>query len=310
MKIIQPTLECRGRAGVKVAMLKKDQVKLVCLIIFIVGFIAVLLSDNRVTQTARAFSSGPPDGHTGAPGELTCSASGCHTGTVNSGPGRLIVEAPSVYEPGQTYQITVKHMTNDSSRRRWGFQLTALTTSNDPAGTLASVSGLTQTLTGGPRGDRQYIEHSIAGTFQGQTGGCMWTFNWTAPSTDVGPVVFYAAGNQANNDSNNTGDQIYTTTAVAFSGPPEIDSASVSGKKLFVEGKNFANGATLYMCQCNNPATDGSRVKKASNDNENPFSLFVAKKAGKSIERGQTVQLQLKNPDGTLSNVFTFTRPQ
>src|SRR5215475_2559913 len=67
----------------------------------------------------------------------------------------------------------------------------------------------------GPASARQYIEHTASGTFIGQKNGASWTFNWTAPPIDVGPVVFYAAGNQANNDGNTSGDNIYKTFVVS-----------------------------------------------------------------------------------------------
>jgi len=37
--------------------------------------------------------------------------------------------------------------------------------------------------------------------------------NWTAPTTDIGSIVFAAAGNAANGDDEETGDNIYTTMA-------------------------------------------------------------------------------------------------
>ncbi|HZI87832.1 MAG TPA: PQQ-dependent sugar dehydrogenase, partial [Pyrinomonadaceae bacterium] len=61
------------------------------------------------------------------------------------------------------------------------------------------------------------IEHSQAGTFVGQMNGASWTFNWTAPATDVGTVIFYAAGNHANNDGNSSGDFIYRTFVASSS---------------------------------------------------------------------------------------------
>jgi hypothetical protein len=75
----------------------------------------------------------------------------------------------------------------------------------------------------------------------------------------------------------------------------------VRGKKLIIMGRNFAEGAKLLM--------DGSRVKKASNDSENPTTIFTAKKAGRDISPGQTVMLQIVNPDDSASNLFNFTRP-
>ena len=39
-------------------------------------------------------------------------------------------------------------------------------------------------------------------------------------------------------------------------------------------------------------------------------SLLVSAKGGKTIAPGQTVNLQVQNPDGSVSNTLTFTRPQ
>lgn len=283
-----------------------DRAKVASITLFLVALLIATLTDNRAIRRVQAFAEGPNAGVTGAPGELTCAVAGCHGGSPNTGPGQLQITAPSSYEPGNTYQITVKHMTTDTTRRRWGFQLTALDGTGNRAGDLQNSSSLTQVLEGGPGGNRQYIEHSFIGTFQGQTLLASWTFNWVAPATDVGSVTFYAAGNQANNSGTETGDQIYTTSITASAaemptGPPEIFEAAVRGKKLFVSGENFGLGADLLM--------DGARLKKTSNDEDNPSTLMVAKKAGKSIEPGQTVMLQVKNPDGTLSNEFSFTRP-
>ncbi len=97
------------------------------------------------------------------------------------------------------------------------FELTVLDTASDEkAGELQSPDGLTQVLNNaGPGSARQYIEHTAAGTFIGQQNGASWTFNWTAPPIDAGPVVFYAAGNHANNDGNTSGDYIYKTFVVS-----------------------------------------------------------------------------------------------
>ncbi|MBI3950760.1 MAG: VCBS repeat-containing protein [Acidobacteria bacterium] len=54
------------------------------------------------------------------------------------------------------------------------------------------------------------IEHTLPGTARGKTGGNTWTFDWVAPSTNVGDVGFYGAGNASNGNNANTGDKIYT----------------------------------------------------------------------------------------------------
>jgi uncharacterized delta-60 repeat protein len=82
---------------------------------------------------------------------------------------------------------------------------------------------------------------------------------------------------------------------------PEITGAEVIGKKLYVYGKDFDNGAELLM--------NGETQKKTFNDEVNPAAMLIAKKSGKKIARGETVTLQVRNRDGALSAPFNFTRP-
>lgn len=159
---------------------------------------------------ARANSSGPADGLTGAPGEGNCT--GCHASfPVNSGTGSLVVDLPPAYEPGTSYDVTVTLA--DPSASRWGFELTALTASSSAtAGVLASLDGATQVSTGGAHG-RTYVKHTSAGTQQGQTVSGSWTFSWTAPAGGTGDVIFHVAGNAANGNFSTSGDRIYTSSA-------------------------------------------------------------------------------------------------
>ncbi|HKU76949.1 MAG TPA: PQQ-dependent sugar dehydrogenase [Pyrinomonadaceae bacterium] len=170
------------------------------------------MTHNAGTPPVHAFSAGPPAGYTGAPLEEPEACAECHV-PPDAGTGTISINAPQTYVPGQTYPITVTHTNSDPTRLRWGFELTVLDTASDEkAGELQSTDGLTQVLdNAGPNSARQYIEHTAAGTFIGQQNGASWTFNWTAPPVDVGPVTFYAAGNQANNDGNTSGDYIYKT---------------------------------------------------------------------------------------------------
>ena len=185
------------------------KIKILFLLFFIGLAFVGLTQSSQFTYTSTASSSGPPPGVTGAPGESTCTA--CHV-SQNLGVAQFTIIAPTNYTPGQTYQIVVRHITADTTRRRWGFQLTSLA-GTTMAGTLADLNANTQTLNGG--NGRFYTEHTTAGSFAGQTGGAVWTFNWTAPATDIGPVTFYAAGNQADNNSSTSGDWILTATAVS-----------------------------------------------------------------------------------------------
>src|SRR5687768_17003841 len=141
---------------------------LLMVILLLAGFAAFLVSNSILNPTVGAFSSGPPPGYTRAPGEEPEACRECHLSPGDPGSGQISITAPSTYVPGQTYQITVTHTNPDATRTRWGFQLTALDTSDEKAGELQSTSVLTQITTGGPGGNRQYIDHSSSGTFIGQ----------------------------------------------------------------------------------------------------------------------------------------------
>lgn len=189
--------------------------KIITIVIF-AGFVSfIVFSTERVSPTAIASTSGPPAGRTGAPGESTCTS--CHASNPQTGQFSIVV--PTNYVPGQTYSIQVHNSTTDMSRSSWGFELTSLTGSNTAAGTFANVNATTRIRTAN---SKSYIEQAAAGVFPGQTGSSSWTFNWTAPATNVGPVTFYAAGLHGDNQDDDNGDQTYTTNAVSQPATPVI----------------------------------------------------------------------------------------
>jgi hypothetical protein len=77
---------------------------------------------------------------------------------------------------------------------------------------------------------------------------------------------------------------------------PRIIGASVMGKKLIVGGENFDDGAVIVL---------NGEEQKTANDGQNPKTTLVGKKVGKKIKAGD--KLQVRNPDGTLSEEFIFT---
>ncbi|HMT06510.1 MAG TPA: hypothetical protein PKA82_00795 [Pyrinomonadaceae bacterium] len=182
---------------------------------FSISALAFALLSSYTTNEANASIGGPPAGRTGAPGESTCTS--CHSS--NPATGLMSISAPTTYVPGQTYTIQVVHATQDMSRRAWGFELTALSAGNVAAGTFANTTSFTRTRTGN---NRFYVEQNTAGVFSGQSGGASWSFTWTAPTTDVGPVTIYAAGLQADDDQGEGNDQTYTGTAVVQSSAPVV----------------------------------------------------------------------------------------
>ncbi|NNE68620.1 MAG: hypothetical protein HKN33_18790, partial [Pyrinomonadaceae bacterium] len=170
-----------------------------------------------------AFSSGPPASHTGAPGEQTCTV--CHFGGDQlkaskflGGNGIVIGGLPTAYVPSTAYVLTatLTH-TQSPNNTMYGFQLTAVegTGSTPGAFSLTHMPGQMQIVPGDPPTfvNRSYIQHTISGTVPAANGSKTWQFTWTAPSTDVGPITFHAAGNAADQSGDETGDIIYVTSA-------------------------------------------------------------------------------------------------
>ncbi|HET9531418.1 MAG TPA: kelch repeat-containing protein [Blastocatellia bacterium] len=79
---------------------------------------------------------------------------------------------------------------------------------------------------------------------------------------------------------------------------PEIISVSVSGRRLIVLGENFRRGSIILL---------NGEEQKTRNADHNPQSRLIGKKAGKKIKPGD--KLQVRNPDGSLSEEFAFTGP-
>jgi hypothetical protein len=159
---------------------------------------------------AYAKATGPNDGLTGAPGEPTCSV--CHAPPTGETPdGKLIVDAPDEFSPGDNLTIAVNLA--DSGQIIWGFELTALDTLNQSAGKFfLTDSAHTQLSVAGGTG-RVYVKQTLEGAYGGTPDNSPgWQFQWRAPSVEIGPVTFYAAGVAGNNMGSTTNDFVYVTS--------------------------------------------------------------------------------------------------
>lgn len=252
-------------------MPKGDYVRLCCFVAGLLGLAILLLSDSGASRTVHAFSSGPLPGNTGAPGEQTCA--NCHASSGGLVLGTFTIDVPTTYVPGNTYEIRVRHTSPDLTRKRWGFQLTVLGADNHKAGDLQLEEDTTQILNDiGSDGPRQYIEHNLQGTFNGRTGGAVWYFFWQAPTGNVGPVTFYAAGNQANGDFDPTGDQILTATAVSQPPSNPIDDVTFFVTQQYLDFLDRVpdSGGLAYWssqitnCQSNSQCIQQKRAEVAA----------------------------------------------
>jgi hypothetical protein len=181
-----------------------------------------------------ANSSQPPVGYSSAPGEGSCRS--CHAG--GTGPVTISLtqggQPISTYTPGGgpiTLQLTVSH----STAALYGFQLTALSSQAGqqevPNQGLSTTGHTGVTLqTGG--GGRRYVAHAPASA----TGN--WTFDWTPPSTNIGPITWYVAANAANGNGGTSGDAtaVYTLTL-----QPDL-SSSLTASTTTASPVTYANG--------------------------------------------------------------------
>ncbi len=164
--------------------------------------------------TADILSDNGKAGKTGSPGETSCT--NCHNSyTVNSGGGSITISSSNMtnwqYIPGQVYHINVTVSRAANSLFGVGFEALKAN-GNTPAGTFTITNSGSTSIKSVTVGGvvRPNIVHQLNGGIG--TGSKVFSFDWTAPSTNVGNIIFYAAGDACNNNGNESGDYVYTTT--------------------------------------------------------------------------------------------------
>ncbi|MDE0318082.1 MAG: dockerin type I domain-containing protein [Candidatus Poribacteria bacterium] len=213
------------------------------------------------TSSVFAFSFNPPDELTGAPGEGNCTQ--CHAGNVlNAAGGSLMLTVPENYLPGEVYDIVVN--LSRSGQSRWGFEMTALNSNGARAGTFATADANTQLE---EIKSKQYIQHTSTGTAQGKRNANSWTFKWTAPSNNVGPITFYAAGNAANGDFGTAGDYIYTQKAT--SDVPPVYGVTLAGVGSLTKSTADASTGVTYTLRVTNSGNTNDVIRLSTSGSVN-----------------------------------------
>lgn len=243
-------------------------------------FIWLVVLALSLAAFKEANSTQPPLARTGAPGEGTCAA--CHGGASPAPTISLTQngQPPSVYIPGGSpvmLTLSVSH----PSLNRYGFQLTVLSAQsgqeNIPSQGLSTGSNPGIVLQTGANG-RRYLAH------QGTSSTGVWSFEWTPPATNVGPITWYIAANAVNGNGTTTGDAPGTFTitlnpdqSATFSAPAairdgrlhlaphtEIDLYTLDGRKIGHFTAADANEVSLptgiYIARWRNP--NGSGIQK------------------------------------------------
>jgi hypothetical protein len=160
-------------------------------------------------------TSGSHISSTGAPGEQSCKQAGCHADAtiVSDSVTNTFVfgNYEQMYLPGQIYQIQI--ITKRSGVNKFGFQAVALAEMTETNAGLMLITDSFRTqlqdYASPPLEDRLYVTHTANGTIANEPDSIVWRFDWKAPTTDIGPVVFYYATNCTNQNNQNTGDELH-----------------------------------------------------------------------------------------------------
>lgn len=177
----------------------------------------------------RLDPNNPPIARTGAPGETTCGASGCHSGGNYTG-SVSVSGVPDTVVAGQSYSVTLTHASNAV---RAGFQMTVLDGNNAMCGTFTTGSGCS--IGTNNNNGRKYIRQSSPRNLSG--GSTSWTFSWKAPAAVNNELIhFYFTSLAANGDGEKTGDKVLINTKEVRL--PAVVSA--------VQNPNAANSIKMY----------------------------------------------------------------
>ena len=198
-------------------------------------------------------------GATGSPSEGACNQSGCHTGNpLNDPTGSLTMTAPTLtgfqYVLGQTYTINVT--VARPGINLFGFAFEALTSAGANAGSIVITDAVTTTTKSATvaGNSRKSATHKFNGGATANTH--TFTFNWTAPLTNIGNVTFYYAGNATNANNLTSGDFIYKASQIVTPAPVGIAENATPDFSLSVYPNPTTESTTIsYVLEDNSKVT-------------------------------------------------------
>lgn len=258
--------------------------------------IAALVAAGFVAFSFDVQDNNGRAGRTGSPNEQTC-INGCHSSfALNDGTGSVSITSSNMtnweYMPGDTYTVSVTVDRVGNSLFGLGVECLTGSTPAQNAGTLLISNSAETTIKSITVNSvlRRNVVHKLNGGVG--TNSKTFTFKWIAPTSNVGNVTFYAAGNAANGNNSTSGDHIYTTSQVVTPSPNiGIAEQEQSGFSL-----------------CPNPAHDHLTVTYESNagntidvqlfslDGKQISTLYAEESDGMKHE--ETIQLPADLPAG------------
>ncbi|MDQ3193206.1 MAG: T9SS type A sorting domain-containing protein [Bacteroidota bacterium] len=239
----------------------------------------VIMINDLVSNQAISNSGSAPAGNTGSPADGK-NCTNCHAGTSTLQQNLITSNIPiDGYKADSTYSITatVSHPTFN----KFGFQVSPQNINGNLLGTLIVINTTETQLTGLGK----YITHNSGGT-TGTSNTKSWTFNWIAPSSGTGDVTFYGAFNAANNNSQTSGDEIYTST-LTIQENISTYIASTDTDKIF----------TVYP----NPVNDKITVSFENTVISSPKHITIRNIEGKEVRK--IISSEMSNQEIDVSNL-------
>lgn len=263
-----------------------------------------------VLSSAIMSASGPGAGYTNAPNESNCTS--CHSGSIitsgNSNLNNFRFKGNFTgngYIPDSTYTLEVTF--KQSGISKFGFEITCLDNTNSPAGTFTSTNGRTSKTTAVNGGKtREYIQHTSTGTASVGTDSTRWTFEWKAPSANLGKLTFYAVVMATNSNSNNGGDAVYgkqfqisPSGLLPVANPHSKDSITCAGYTIQLNG-GASNTPTSFSWKL----TGGTPASSTAQNPTVTYTTAGTKQAILTVRNSKGVSL----PD-TMNIVVNATPP-
>lgn len=252
-----------------------------------------------------SFSSNPPNGKTGAPGDGLCTD--CHNTGAPLQNIMTIENLPNNVIAGTQYNLKVRILNLNGNSTRAGFQAVILDDTNKNNFGDISVASTNPTAT--VSGAREYVEHNPAQNFNGAA-DVSWDFVWTAPSGPIGQTAtIYAAGII---DFSNIMQESFTTTLNAA---VPIELASFTAK----EDRNNVTLEWVTLTETNNDyftierSSNGSDWKEIVNIQGNNLShemLTYRTEDNRPLPGSSYYKLKQTDLDGafTYSDIITVER--
>ncbi len=232
---------------------------------FLLAILLVVL--NGMYTPAHSTLTGAPAGETGSPRDGSACNS-CHSGGTYQGLASITTNIPPEgYTAGQVYTITAS--ITRTGHTRFGFEAMQIdtTANHTPQGTITITDA---TNTHFASSNANYITHTSAGT--AGTNSRSWSYNWTAPVTGKGPVVFYGSFLATNKNGSSSGDSLFLANTKVYENicNPPATPGTIGGATPVCAGSantysvTAVSGATSYNWTLPNGWTGSSTTNSIS----------------------------------------------